>query len=87
MEARFGYCQCNIPSPSAHSDRCINDGCRKMIKSPYKEIEELEKENSRLMAVILEYGLSHKHYCATEYRFMASCNCGASEATAPHVVD
>ena len=36
------YCECDISSPSAHSDRCINDGCSKKIKTIYEKYEELK---------------------------------------------
>lgn len=35
------WCHCDISSPSAHSDRCINDGCSKYIPS-YGQVMQLK---------------------------------------------
>ena len=38
------YCECRIPSPSAHHRNCLNDGCGKRIKEIDEEIEQFIKD-------------------------------------------
>lgn len=51
------YCKCRIPSPSAHHDNCINDGCGKRIKTIYQKYDELKEERDnykRSLTIIRE---------------------------------
>jgi hypothetical protein len=47
-----GYCQCRIPSASAHHDRCINAGCGMRIETMHskyaKAIDIITEQATRI---------------------------------------
>lgn len=45
------WCQCKIPSPSAHYENCINNGCGRYIPD---HAEVMKKENERLKEEIIK---------------------------------